>query len=324
MAILEGAPGIRVTIVSQGKALKEYEDDDGFRRGEYDVPVERISTTYIECVSDEEFRIELEITPDYNPAGKHTHLSFSAYVDGMSVARWPTPKAPGVKYYIDAALTRLNKREISCRTLKFSQIRKVDDADSTRVKSDAKLAANLGEIIVYVHHATEKNSRDKESGGPGEFQAVDEISEKALKGKSISHSISFGAAKVIQQTPSRELVYPDGRHSPLGIFRFKYRSREALQQELIIARSPSPEAVASPINARDPNVASGRVSAQERLIQLKREIEQIKSEVKDEEEDGSPRGRKRRADNFEIESCGRAYKTSRHESGMLVVDLTDD
>jgi len=53
---------------------------------------------------------------------------------------------------------------------------------------------------------------------------------------------------------------------------------------------------------------------------LQQEIEEIKSEDQDE----NPRSRKRDRDVSEIPSSGRAYKTSRHSNGAVVVDLTDD
>jgi hypothetical protein len=44
--------------------------------------------------------------------------------------------------------------------------------------------------------------------------------------------------------------------------------------------------------------------------------------IKSEEQDENPRGRKRGLDTAEV--LGRAYKTSRHSNGSVVVDLTDD
>lgn len=56
-------------------------------------------------------------------------------------------------------------------------------------------------------------------------------------------------------------------------------------------------------------------------------MEQIKSEVKKEEEQSessTPKGRKRPSDDVEIITSGRVYKTIRHTSGATMVDLTGD
>lgn len=117
---------------------------------------------------------------------------------------------------------------------------------------------------------------------------------------------------------------------------------EALQQEMIIPRSPSPDVVISPLNSRSYNNDNTQsLSRDERLAKLKvrmtpsyqawsliheqREIDLIKSEVKaeDGENPQSRRGQKRSRNGGES-SSGRAYKTSRNDAGSVVVDLTGD
>jgi hypothetical protein len=98
-------------------------------------------------------------------------------------------------------------------------------------------------------------------------------------------------------------VYTDGQRNPLGIMIFKYRSRgsypfllclqltqftttwhkltgsltEALRQEHIIPRSPSPEVALSPVNPRSAN--NGQLSREERLARLLLCIDSLISHV---------------------------------------------
>lgn len=55
IAILEGLPGIKVSIESQGRALQEYEDEEGWSNTKYTVPENNRKSAYVECTSDAEF-----------------------------------------------------------------------------------------------------------------------------------------------------------------------------------------------------------------------------------------------------------------------------
>ena len=74
-----------------------------------------------------------------------------------------------------------------------------------------------------------------------------------------------------------------------------------------------------PLNTRNTN--DNHLSRDERLAKLQREMDLIKSEVK-EEGHGIPLSGKKRAAGEA--ASGRAYKTSRKSDGSVVVDLTDD
>ncbi|KAE9368568.1 hypothetical protein N431DRAFT_415093 [Stipitochalara longipes BDJ] len=324
MAILQGCPGVKVTIVSNGQALEEYPDDDGgFNNKDFSAPPgDHQALHYVECTSEAEFGIKLELSQEYDSYryGEHTHFAFWAFVDGQGIGGVINNVGTWRKDMFHAA-GRISATEQFRRKLKFSSITKVDDTDSARVKTDAKLAAGLGEIIVYVHRCNMRTLHSPHIHATTFAAAPAEISEKALKGQAISHGVSFGEeVRVRVPEKTTEPVYPDDYHNPLGVFRFRYRSREALKQELIIPRSPSPGFVMGPLNPRNQSTANAAISKEQRLARLKREIEEIKSE----EDDGNPRDRKRCRDSSEVQSSGRAYRTSRHSNGSVVVDLTDD
>lgn len=127
MAILQGCPGIKVTIVSNGKALDEYPDEDGeFNNKDFSVPNNRRAMAYIECTSDAEFGIKWEITRDYKPEVPHTHLRFRAFVDGKSIGGDTKRilKSGSWSGTLDKTFDRINDLEGVQRKLMFKTIKK--------------------------------------------------------------------------------------------------------------------------------------------------------------------------------------------------------
>lgn len=327
MAILPAVPGLEVTIQSFNEDLPEYDDDSDFTQSKFaHLPEGKRSQKFVECKTNAEFRIRLVLKHPYKMDCQS--LAFKANVDGHGIAQATCTDAWFARcsgYYMElitARLDRISPTQLSSRNLKFSSIKKVDDPDSHRVKKDAKALAGIGEIVVSVHRAVQRDSNVPAVGNYNlsQHKPPAEVAEKALKGKAISHGVSYGEQQIVTRT-SKDTVDLDGPHNPIGVFVFKYRSREDLQSELIIPRSPSPDPVPSPLHARSSNGNNAAVSRDARLANLKKEIEKIKAE------DDNSRGRKR---NWEDEasgsgsSSGRALKTSRSAHGNIVIDLTDD
>jgi hypothetical protein len=125
MAVLQGCPGIKVSIVSNGQALQEYPDIEGdFNNKDYaSPPVSLQSLSYVECTSEAEFGIRVELDQTYNSWQEHTHLAFRAYVDGQGIGgvnkqigKWTYDIAEDI---IDSSPTEQIRRK-----LKFSSITK--------------------------------------------------------------------------------------------------------------------------------------------------------------------------------------------------------
>ncbi|KAH7319472.1 hypothetical protein BKA65DRAFT_514582 [Rhexocercosporidium sp. MPI-PUGE-AT-0058] len=326
MAILPGVPGLQVTIQSFNEDLPEYNDDSEFTQSKFaHLPEGSRSQKFVECKTDAEFRIRLVLKHPYKMDCQS--LAFKANVDGHGIAQatctdaWFTRCSGFYMEVITARLDRISPTQLSSRVLKFSSIKKVDDPDSHRVKKDAKALAGIGEIVVSVHRAVQKEVNAPAVGNYNlaQHKPPAEVAEKALKGKAISHGVSFGEQQIVTRT-SKETMDLDGPHNPIGVFVFKYRSREDLQSELIIPRSPTPEPTPAPLNSRSSNSSDGAMNREARLANLKKEIAEIKAE-----EDDGPRGRKRdREGDASGSGSGRAFKTSRGASGNIVIDLTDD
>jgi hypothetical protein len=67
----------------------------------------------------------------------------------------------------------------------------VDDADSNRVKNDAKLASGIGEIVVYAYRSRHEKQAGRNRPTRALNGAPSEISEKALKGRALSHGVGY-------------------------------------------------------------------------------------------------------------------------------------
>jgi len=68
----------------------------------------------------------------------------------------------------------------------------VDDPDSTRLRNDAKLMSGIGEIVVSVYRTTQVEASPPPPGNftVSQHAPPSEVSEKALKGKAISHGVA--------------------------------------------------------------------------------------------------------------------------------------
>jgi hypothetical protein len=127
MAILQGCPGIKVTIVSNGEALYEYPDQDReFNNKDFSVPNNRRAMAYIECISDAAFGIKWEITSDYRPEIPHSHLHFRAFVDGKSIGgdTRSIPEPGSWSAILSETFHRINDLEGVQRKLMFKSIKK--------------------------------------------------------------------------------------------------------------------------------------------------------------------------------------------------------
>jgi hypothetical protein len=86
MAVIPGVPGLEVTIVCDGEALKEYPDIEWTNHLFPNVPLHARSANYVECKSDKEYSIQVKLTPGYvfeNPT-----MGFRFLVDGKSAGFW--------------------------------------------------------------------------------------------------------------------------------------------------------------------------------------------------------------------------------------------
>lgn len=233
-------------------------------------------------------------------------------------------------------------------------------ADESIKSDDAKLKAmlsKLGEVTVWVTRARRTGTgrpRD-DSSRAAQPTIGGSVSEKALKGRSISSRVTMKDAGFCPVRATAVMDYPYGTQ-PHAYFTFKYRSRSKcshqcppchlapndmyhadmvagdLQIEGIVPRSPSPE----PLDDLDLENMT-REQAIEALRQQRTQggpSSRVKSELKrergatqvidlsdDDDDDDDDEG------GVSITSAGpvkKRQRTSAHDSGIDTIDLTDD
>ncbi|KAK2072985.1 hypothetical protein P8C59_007300 [Phyllachora maydis] len=201
---------------------------------------------------------------------------------------------------------------ISLLKFKFARISTVDENTKARVERDVKLAKGLGLITVKIWRVLHdgKTWPGNPRAAPKGLKTLPEkaltLSEKALKGQAISHGTSFRSVPMDGPNLLCDPRFID--EEPWAVFNFKYRSKDALRQEMVIPYSPaaSPEPEMGALEDLSP--AELRRLAQERLQQLKTE--------------------KRTGVKREAASTGndlaatRAYKVQKREGGGVTIDLT--
>ncbi|KAI3323737.1 hypothetical protein HD806DRAFT_72446 [Xylariaceae sp. AK1471] len=243
MAIHEDVPGLEVTVRCNERPLHELEDPDATDND--DAAASPMACKYIECVDDAEFDVAITVTNDYEWGYRNHVLVATVYVDGKHI-RGSVIRSPETQYGVP--VTRLVKgQEVvatgytnlwSLRKFRFATVKTIDDALKERVESDLKIAKSLGTIEIKFTRAIEygpTSSRGASDVKSGNF----ELAEKSLKGKAVSHGTTYGICEAI--APPRWLDVRDilEDKGPIAIFKFMYRSRDALKRELIIPRSPS-------------------------------------------------------------------------------------
>lgn len=127
MAILQGCPGVKCTIFSNGTTLEEYPDEDGeLNDKNFSAPKDHQALTYVECTSDAEFGIRMELNQEFDSYAGYTHFAFWAYVDGQSIggAIDKLPPFGAWSFELLDAIGRISATEQVRRKLKFCSITK--------------------------------------------------------------------------------------------------------------------------------------------------------------------------------------------------------
>lgn len=131
MAVLSGAPGIRVSIVSMPEGsgepvvLDELPGDEDRNRN-WDAPQDRLSFSYLECtpeVESSKWGIKFEITPEYIPKLGHTYLTFGVFADRTSFIGAQAIRCDyRSPFMFTTVVAKASETEMSHQKLKFRRI----------------------------------------------------------------------------------------------------------------------------------------------------------------------------------------------------------
>ncbi|CAN9302346.1 unnamed protein product [Alternaria sp. RS040] len=98
----------------------------------------------------------------------------------------------------------------------------------------------MGEIKVHGFFVKNLRNPSKLEVSALSTSDVGNIPEKALKRRALSDQTTLRAPEVIPKTTQLTCQYMDNCRKPFITFKFKYRSKAALQSVLIIPRNRSP------------------------------------------------------------------------------------
>ncbi|KAI1413596.1 hypothetical protein F5Y13DRAFT_160674 [Hypoxylon sp. FL1857] len=273
MAILEDVPGISFKVRVAGLNAVEYDDPSALEQEPAGPAACPTSAKYIECIDGAEFSIEGHVTGAYDWGYRNHCLNSRIYVDGEQVRGWVLRERDvntgrGRKVFEGRkAFCRRTNRWVLQRC-QFSAISTVDDSKKDRVEHDIKVAKDLGLIEIRVSRSIYLGRVPTyQRPSPRETKEL-ELAEKSLKGRAMSHGMSYSRSDIIRKPHHCNTKDLDEDHGPIAVFRFYYRSRDALKREMVIPRTPSPSPVPKQEIANMSRAELERL-AQERLNQLR-------------------------------------------------------
>ncbi|KAI1384472.1 uncharacterized protein F4822DRAFT_445895 [Hypoxylon trugodes] len=221
MAISPIVPGIKASIVVNGHKIAEYDDPNAQGQVVY---------KYVECVDNAEFKIHIHVTNEYRWNHPVTHgLNIRCWADGRLLTNdfilqdsLVDNEATMVVYGIRNVITTMGVATVQkCR---FSPIATIVNATGDWINKGTAVIPYLGTITVEVRRVVQRRP-----AGPAE-DARAFVSEEAMAGKSITHGTTFSPSMMETDVVS----CPGDNNNPVATFHFRYRSRDALQQAMII------------------------------------------------------------------------------------------
>ncbi|KAK6600771.1 hypothetical protein H4I95_07753 [Botrytis cinerea] len=288
MAIIPGVPFIRVTV-NAPKIAAEYPDLDDYEDENMQNGPQHKMSVYIESKSGTKFGLQYYIDPAKIPRfhkKKNYCLGFFATVDGKRRGSTVICNENGFKpnnWVHFLAGDRLREPgNTKLRPFQFSEIQigrpifhsivQIADVDSVGddvpFSHNPKEVSQLGELIVQVWRVRKVVPVATPISTP-EQKAMPintKFHERQLKGRAVTHATEFGKPqKISDQETFYQLEYIDPVSKPLAEFRFKYRSREVLQQMMILPRDRglTPKGNPAPL----PSKPLPRIPAQPTLIE---------------------------------------------------------
>ncbi|VZH87193.1 unnamed protein product [Fusarium fujikuroi] len=340
MAVLDEVPLVTARIRVARELATEYDPLDD-EKTVVNLDKEGIKiprrVCYIESKSGAEFTIEITISDKYQPPNSHDSFIAKVYIDGQWRRRDEMMMAISLSSSREMAII-ISSGRVSPETrveapmlgnnLIFTKMT-ADPTSADRLKEDLKRAETLGTIRLCLFTGRREGKLPRKHPSCYPISREVEVAEKALKGKAISHTTTL--AETTEKPRSHKAVTTDKRL--MGEIFFRYRSyrmlfhlykyclsrrdsltfdTEALQHEIIIPRTPSPEPSAT--TSIDASTLSLLADSDIRRLALERlrdtQIKNESSHVKREAE--------------EVSQSLRRWKFVRLDDGKEAVDLTDD
>ncbi|KAF1921827.1 hypothetical protein BDU57DRAFT_563962 [Ampelomyces quisqualis] len=231
MAILEGVPGLKVQIVVQGQALREYEDDTA-------QVAENTVERYVEAQDGEQFEISYDFGESFP---RNRAVSLIITIDGKDVdlpiirqfeLHEPGGHVSSGPVYRDGSSWRVRKYEFAAMT--------IEEHDDEETPEDLKAKLERVGVITCGFYFLENSRRSRcFLDARKEMEVLPPVSEKVVKGDALSHQTTLGATEPTDKLEYYDADYADGGE-PFATFHFYYRSLAALKDLHIVEHSPDP------------------------------------------------------------------------------------
>ncbi|RSL60984.1 hypothetical protein CEP54_006459 [Fusarium duplospermum] len=256
MAILPSIPGLIASVIVAGRPATEYEPpDDGEIPTDPDQSLARVPAChrYIESKTGAPFKIRVDIDSAFDFPGSNDTLLVRTFIDGTKETgvRLRNHHVPTTCHISETTRFDADLNKEVYKKFIFAPVTTTEDMGSDKVARDAKRVQELGTIKIVITLGRFHRYRDSKTSSrraptnirnPGSSsQAIDntqslEVSEKAMKGKELSHGASLVTVPGRVCVPTRMAIIKN--RSEIAVFYFHYRSRDALDHEMVIPRSP--------------------------------------------------------------------------------------
>ena len=177
MAITTGIPTIKVAIHADGAPLQEHEDEDEVAANDSEV------TRYIEATTGQTFSININVGAGTEFVGDS--FAFHVCVDGHMVDNTITRRTG--ETHTGSQVTSQGRYLAAGRVQKYRFADLDKSGDKTPTREEIDVFKQLGEIRVVTHHQIRRDAGAHVEAAPP--QASSAVSERALKGQTVSHSI---------------------------------------------------------------------------------------------------------------------------------------
>ncbi|KAH7320998.1 hypothetical protein B0I35DRAFT_204342 [Stachybotrys elegans] len=224
-------PGIHVGVVVGSQQAKTYLNPDGeaTRDG---IPLRSV---FIEARSGEEFQIHVTIDENYRQSKSRPAVLLEVYLDGKYAAGMvsSTPLTPPWKHVFQGSHGTCAGRIVERRFL-FTPIACVEDDDAPVLNPTPVIDRSVGTIRIEASECIRVGDAYVATPAPlDDFKQLS-VSEKGMKGRCLSHSTTLSSGYETSQAPLNVSI---SDAIPRATFEFKYLSRVALQQSMVL---PSP------------------------------------------------------------------------------------
>ncbi|KAG4035007.1 hypothetical protein MFRU_002g03560 [Monilinia fructicola] len=248
MVIFNKLPHLEVSVQVDGANVQEYDDDEEITVkpglvGEHQAG--RTVSKFVEAVDGAEFCVRCLISPQY--IRDSPNILVRAYVDGnLAQGKVVGHARSSILFEGKSIRTSHSSRSGDAEKWVMQKFRfsRLDiSSEETRhssLEQERKEAEKIGTIEVKIWRVSETTTVipltcNQLSAASNRFH------EKAFKGEAKTHNVSYSAKTPIPAQRFVDCKILDGKDYPIAIYKFKYRSREALKQLLIIERTPEPD-----------------------------------------------------------------------------------